>query len=77
MYIVCGLCFYVDTWHDSYSVNCQVCEYFTHLVSLSFIHTRIGKPEECAGAVSFLCSDDASYITGETIVMAGGSRSRL
>ena len=38
---------------------------------------RLGSPDECAGAVSFLCSDDASYITGETIVMAGGFLSRL
>jgi len=38
---------------------------------------RLGEPEECAGAVAFLVSEDASYITGETIVMAGGSLSRL
>ena len=33
---------------------------------------RVGKPEECAGAVAFLVSDDASYITGETVSMDGG-----
>ncbi|CAH1780413.1 unnamed protein product [Owenia fusiformis] len=38
---------------------------------------RLGVPDECAGAVSFLVSSDASYITGETIVMNGGSQSRL
>lgn len=38
---------------------------------------RLGMPEECAGAVAFLSSDDSSYITGETIVMAGGMLSRL
>jgi dehydrogenase/reductase SDR family protein 4 len=38
---------------------------------------RLGKPEECAGAVAFLVSDDASYVTGETIVMSGGTLSRL
>ncbi|KAK2495156.1 LOW QUALITY PROTEIN: hypothetical protein MC885_010076 [Smutsia gigantea] len=38
---------------------------------------RIGKPEECAGVVSFLCSEDASYITGETVVVAGGTPSHL
>lgn len=38
---------------------------------------RLGTPEECAGAAAFLSSDDASYITGETIVMAGGMLSRL
>ncbi|XP_074184130.1 dehydrogenase/reductase SDR family member 2, mitochondrial-like isoform X2 [Rhinolophus sinicus] len=34
---------------------------------------RIGQPEDCAGLVSFLCSPDASYITGENIVVAGFS----
>ncbi|XP_004694681.1 PREDICTED: dehydrogenase/reductase SDR family member 2, mitochondrial isoform X7 [Condylura cristata] len=34
---------------------------------------RIGQPEDCAGIVSFLCSPDASYITGENIVVAGFS----
>jgi dehydrogenase/reductase SDR family member 4 len=38
---------------------------------------RIGESDECAGVASFLCSDDASYITGETIVIAGGYQSRL
>ncbi|XP_058149676.1 dehydrogenase/reductase SDR family member 4 isoform X1 [Dasypus novemcinctus] len=38
---------------------------------------RLGKPEECAGIVSFLCSEDASYITGETVVVGGGTPSRL
>ncbi len=38
---------------------------------------RLGKPVDCAGAVSFLASDESSYITGETIVMAGGMDSRL
>uniref|UniRef100_A0A8I3RRW8 Dehydrogenase/reductase 2 n=2 Tax=Canis lupus familiaris TaxID=9615 RepID=A0A8I3RRW8_CANLF len=33
----------------------------------------LAKPEECAGIVSFLCSSDASYITGENIVVAGYS----
>jgi NAD(P)-dependent dehydrogenase (short-subunit alcohol dehydrogenase family) len=33
---------------------------------------RIGEPRDVAGAVAFLVSDDASWITGETIVMDGG-----
>ncbi|EFI33482.1 short-chain dehydrogenase/reductase SDR [Desulfonatronospira thiodismutans ASO3-1] len=33
---------------------------------------RIGQPEEVAGAVSFLCSDKASYITGQVIAVNGG-----
>lgn len=33
---------------------------------------RIGKPEEVAGTVSFLCSPDAGYISGATISVNGG-----
>uniref|UniRef100_A0A8C0D3V3 Uncharacterized protein n=1 Tax=Balaenoptera musculus TaxID=9771 RepID=A0A8C0D3V3_BALMU len=32
---------------------------------------RVGWPEDCVGLVSFLCSPDASYITGAIIVVAG------
>lgn len=38
---------------------------------------RLGKPEEIAAAVAFLVSTDGAYITGETIVVAGGMPSRL
>ena len=33
---------------------------------------RLGTPEEVAHLVSFLCSDKASYITGQVISVAGG-----
>ncbi|KAK5969644.1 Short-chain dehydrogenase [Trichostrongylus colubriformis] len=38
---------------------------------------RLGTPEDCAGAVAFLVSDDARYITGETILITGGVQARL
>jgi len=33
---------------------------------------RLGKPEDVAGLVAFLCSDEAEYITGQSIVVDGG-----
>lgn len=33
---------------------------------------RYGLPEEIASVVSFLCSKDASYVTGQTIEISGG-----
>lgn len=33
---------------------------------------RFGKPEEIAAAIAFLASDDASYITGQTLSIDGG-----
>jgi 3-oxoacyl-[acyl-carrier protein] reductase len=33
---------------------------------------RAGSPEDVSGAVAFLCSDSAGYITGQTLVVDGG-----
>jgi glucose 1-dehydrogenase len=33
---------------------------------------RVGKPEEIATVVAFLCSDEASYVTGATLYVDGG-----
>lgn len=33
---------------------------------------KVGAPADCAGAVAFLCSPAASYITGEIITIDGG-----
>ncbi|KAG1653274.1 hypothetical protein FOA52_009166 [Chlamydomonas sp. UWO 241] len=38
---------------------------------------RLGTPNDMAAAVAYLVSDDASYVTGETLVVSGGMPSRL
>jgi 3-oxoacyl-[acyl-carrier protein] reductase len=34
---------------------------------------RLGKPEEVARSIAFLCSDDSSFVNGQTIVLDGGT----
>jgi NAD(P)-dependent dehydrogenase (short-subunit alcohol dehydrogenase family) len=33
---------------------------------------RLGRPDDMAGAVAFLASDLAGYVTGQTILVDGG-----
>jgi 3-oxoacyl-[acyl-carrier protein] reductase len=35
---------------------------------------RVGQPEDIAAAAAFLCSDEASYITGQTLYVDGGAK---
>jgi len=37
---------------------------------------RMGTPKDIAGAVYFLCTEEASWITGQTIVVDGGTTFR-
>ncbi|XP_048827304.1 dehydrogenase/reductase SDR family member 4 [Brienomyrus brachyistius] len=38
---------------------------------------RLGETEEVGAVIAFLCSEDASYVTGETITVTGGMSCRL
>eukprot|EP00040_Diaphanoeca_grandis_P005646 m.33868 g.33868 ORF g.33868 m.33868 type:complete len:276 (-) comp16883_c0_seq1:10-837(-) len=46
-------------------------------VERSTILGRAADPWEMAGAVAFMCSDDSSYMSGETMLINGGSFARL
>jgi 3-oxoacyl-[acyl-carrier protein] reductase len=35
---------------------------------------RVGQPEDVSGVIAFLCSDDADYVTGQVIYVAGGPK---
>jgi 3-oxoacyl-[acyl-carrier protein] reductase len=41
-------------------------------VARTYPMRRLGVPEDVAGTVAFLASDDASWITGQTVVVDGG-----
>jgi len=56
----------VDTW----GMNEEEKKYFTEKTLLR----RVGRPIDIARAIIFLASEEASYITGETIHVDGGNR---
>jgi 3-oxoacyl-[acyl-carrier protein] reductase len=46
------------------------------LLESSFPLRRIGDPEDISGAVSYLCSEDAKWISGTNITIDGGLSAR-
>src|SRR6476620_768778 len=49
-------------------------EQFMEAVSAQTPVRRVGQPEDVAGAIAFLCSEDAGYVSGQVIYVAGGPR---
>jgi len=47
-------------------------EIFDHAMVPQVHVRRVGRPEEIAASILFLCSDEASYITGTTLTPDGG-----
>jgi 3-oxoacyl-[acyl-carrier protein] reductase len=41
-------------------------------VSAAYPLKRLGEPADVAGAVAYLLSSDASWVTGQTLVLDGG-----
>lgn len=50
-------------------------EYFHDILTKTPVK-RFGKPEDIASTILFLVSDEASFITGETICVSGGLHMR-
>jgi len=49
-------------------------EQFQQLAASQIPVGRVGTPDDIAGVVSFLVSDDASFVSGQVIYVAGGPR---
>ena len=47
-------------------------EIYDDMIARSIHMQRPGKPEEIARAIAFLCSDEASFVTGTTLAADGG-----
>ncbi len=71
-HLVFFFCLAVWRFFSESSVNCT-----KYLLQHVHFVRRLGEPEDCAGAASFLASDESRFITGETLVVAGGAPSRL
>jgi 3-oxoacyl-[acyl-carrier protein] reductase len=49
-------------------------EQFMEAVSAQVPLRRVGQPEDVAGTIAFLCSEEAGYVSGQVIYVAGGPR---
>jgi 3-oxoacyl-[acyl-carrier protein] reductase len=49
-------------------------EQFKEAVAKETPLRRVGVPEDVAGTIAFLCSEDAGYVSGQVIYVAGGPR---
>lgn len=58
-------------WIES-DMNAHLTEEDAHLLAEDIPIGRAGQPEEVASVIRFLLSEEASYITGETIKVNGG-----
>jgi 3-oxoacyl-[acyl-carrier protein] reductase len=47
-------------------------EDFTEAVAAQTPVRRVGQPDDVAGVIAFLCSEDASYVSGQVIYVRGG-----
>jgi NAD(P)-dependent dehydrogenase (short-subunit alcohol dehydrogenase family) len=88
---VLGFTRYVATQHGAQNIRCNAIipglvtdrameEALPDFMAISRRHvatTRLGRPEDIAAMVAFLASDDAGYLTGESIRIDGGFLARM
>lgn len=58
--------------HETYHESDAKLEEFYHRRGSSFPMGRVGEPRDVSSAVKFIISDDASWMTGEILVVDGG-----
>ena len=47
-------------------------EQFVEAASKETPLRRVGVPEDVAGTIAYLCSDDAGYVSGQVLYVRGG-----
>jgi 3-oxoacyl-[acyl-carrier protein] reductase len=47
-------------------------EQFVEAVAKETPLRRVGQPDDVAGAIAYLCSDDAAYVSGQVVYVRGG-----
>ena len=47
-------------------------EQFKQGIAATTALQRVGTPDDLAGAIAFLCSDDSSYVSGQVLYVRGG-----
>lgn len=70
---VCPGYIHTPMLEEPWSVNPEVKDMTVAQIPMK----RFGKPEEIAGAVLWMCSDEASFMTGREMVIAGGQTIRF
>jgi 2-hydroxycyclohexanecarboxyl-CoA dehydrogenase len=58
--------------HAGDSVGEERAERMREVMTMTTALRRLGTPDEVAAAIAFLASDDASYVTGQTLNVSGG-----
>ncbi|MDJ0592036.1 MAG: SDR family oxidoreductase [Pleurocapsa sp. MO_226.B13] len=64
--------FFLSLGVDRFTGNTGDSETVTQQLTAAVPMAKMGQPEENASTVLFLCSDAASYMTGQSLVVDGG-----